>query len=120
MGLYQVSEYMLWLIVWCLCETPNRESSCVSLTLLPVHGTHFLLLGCLVQPRYEGFVLSYCILFGCIVLFGGCLLETCSFLKKKQSKMHPWEKEGEGYLEGMEGGETVVRMYYMREEPIFN
>jgi hypothetical protein len=34
--------------------------------------------------------------------------------------MHPWEKEGEGYLEGMEGGETVVRMYYMREEPIFN
>jgi len=44
---------------------------CIFLTLLPALGTHFLLLGCFVQPQYKGFclVLGYLALFHLAVIF---------------------------------------------------
>ena len=44
-----------------------------------------------------------------------CLLEVCSLLKGKQR-----EREVRAELGGVERGETVVGMYCMREESIFN
>jgi hypothetical protein len=55
------------------------------------------------------------------VLFGSHLLESCFFLKRK------WAENGSGAegkskrggeLEGVEGGDTVLRTYFMREESI--
>ena len=52
--------FMLWLLTWCSCEIPKSASgSCLSLPDLEIH---FLLLGGLVQSRYEGFHLSSSIL----------------------------------------------------------
>ena len=55
----------------------------------------------------------------CLVLFDFHLLEAFSFMKKWRGS--GFEGEGVlGELGGMGGGETVVRMYCMREESNFN
>ena len=51
----------------------------MSLTLLPALGTLFLLLACLVQPKYG---LLPCLIVS-LVLFDCHLLEACHFLKRK-------------------------------------
>lgn len=51
----------------------------LSLSLLLVLGTLFLLLSCLVHPWYEDF--CCCLIISCFFLFGCCLLEVCYFLK---------------------------------------
>jgi hypothetical protein len=52
----------------------------------------------------------------CFVVFGCCLSDAYSFLKRKwrESRSGGWE------IEGVEEGKTVVRMYCMKEESIFN
>lgn len=80
----------------------------LSLTLLPVPGTLFLLLGYLAQPRCKGFcvVLLYHVL-SCWLLFLGGLL----FAGEKGGTV------GEGRLGDLGGVEvegTVVAMYCMR------
>lgn len=50
------SAYMVWLLAWCFVAHLTVEAS-ESLTILPALYTHFLLLGCHVQPQYEGFCL---------------------------------------------------------------
>ena len=49
----------------------------MSMTLLPALGTFSFLFGCLVW-------LLSCLIVSCFVLFGCCLLEACSFLKRKE------------------------------------
>lgn len=56
------------------------EDSSESLSALE---TLFLLLGCLVQPRYESF---YLVLLSCFALCGCHVLENYSFLQSKQSR----------------------------------
>lgn len=48
--------HLLWLLVWCFLRLLTVGAG-VSLIFLPALGTLFLLLGCFVQPRYEGFCL---------------------------------------------------------------
>lgn len=89
----------------------------MSLALLPAIGTLFLLLVFLVQPRYEGFDL---VLLYLVSLFGRCLLEVCLFLKVNGGRVDLKERGAVGDLGEVEGGKTVVRIYYIKEESIFN
>ena len=50
-------------------------------------------------------------------MFGYHLLEDCSFQKGNKGER---EGQGEGEMAGVEGEETVVCAYPMREESIFN
>lgn len=71
-----------------------------ALTLLPALGTLFLLLGCLVQLRYEDLpqILLYYVVVGC------CLLEACLFLSGNEGESILEERGSEGELGGvMEG-----------------
>lgn len=75
----------------------------VSLTPLPPLGTLFFQLVCLVQLRCEDFLSS---LPGfCIVIFGSCFLEDCSFLMQRRSgsgrgevMVGSWEEWRDGKL----------------------
>lgn len=53
------------------------------------------------------------------VLPGCHLLEACSFLERKQRGVNLGERGG-GVGLGVVGDETVVGMYYMTEESVFN
>lgn len=60
------------------------------------------------------FVLFY------FVMFGSYILEACSFLMKGRKGVN---LEGRGVWEGLdriEGGETIIKIYYMRKEIVFN
>lgn len=46
-------------------------------------------------------------------------MEACTFLKRDEWGMDLKKRKGRG-LKGMDGGETVVRMYTMGQESIFN
>ena len=46
-------------------------------------------------------------------------LEACSFLMR-DGKGEYLEKREMGVLGGVEGGETIIRIYCMRKESIFN
>jgi hypothetical protein len=54
------------------------------------------------------------------VLSGCCLLETCSSCGRNEKENRSGGEVGGEELGGGEGGETVVRVYCMREESIFN
>lgn len=65
---------------------------CVSLTLLSALETLFLLLNCLVQLPYKSRVILFALLY-CFVLSSCCLLEACSFLKRRQKRNYwGWEE----------------------------
>lgn len=62
------------------------------------------------------FVLSYfCFVLSCFVMFGCYLLEACSFLKRSQGGADLRRRGGLWALGGVEGGETMVGNYCMRE-----
>lgn len=78
----------------------------VFLTLLPALVSHFLLLCCLVQPRYKSFhILFY--------NFGLLSLERSSEGKQRGSGSSG--DSGDRKLGGVEGGE-IVRMYGMKKD----
>lgn len=83
----------------------------VSLTCLPAPGILFLLVALLLWCEGVCFVLLYF-----FVLFGCCLWDACSFLKGDREGVDPEKRGGGGELVGVEGGETVVGIYYRREE----
>lgn len=89
----------------------------MSLAHVPTPGTLFLLLGCLSSLSIRSFALSYCF---SLVVFGCCLLEAWSFLKGHEERVDPGERADVVELGEAEGGETMVEMYYMREESVFN
>lgn len=77
-------------------------------------GALSLLLGCLVQPQWDGFCLiSLYLILSCWFYF----LEDCSILMR--DKKGP-ELEGCRGTGGVEGRETIARIYHMRKESIFN
>lgn len=81
----------------------------LSITLLPVLGTLFFPLGCLIQPQHEGIFLVLLFCHICLFLFCHVWfpLEVCSFPTEKK-KDQIWAK---GEIRGaMESGrkETVV------------
>lgn len=53
-------------------------------------------------------------------MFGRCLLEVCLFLKVNGGRVDLKERGAVGDLREVEGGKTVVRIYYIKEESIFN
>lgn len=77
-GLNKSSPYMLCLLVWCFHGTANCRSRCVSLFCL--------LLGVFPPVRLPSPALVWqflpCLILFCFVVFGGCLLEDCSFLMR--------------------------------------
>lgn len=53
-------------------------------------------------------------------MFGCYFLEACSFLTRDRKGVD-WDGRGGGEgLGGVEGGETIIRIYYVRNESIFN
>lgn len=101
------STYMLWLFslgfLW-----NSKQWEGVSLTLLPVCGTLLLLLGCLIQPSYEGL---YIVLFPHVVPSSVDIPRGLLF---SEWKWRDGGSSGEGMLVGRTaGGAVVVRM---REE----
>ena len=86
----------------------------MSLTLLPVLGILFFLLGYSIHPWCEN--LSFFLLYFVFVLFLVVVdLKAYSFLKKDGRGVDPGERGSKGKLGRVNGRETVVGMYYMRE-----
>ena len=61
-----------------------------------------------------------CLIVSCFVVFGCCLLEACSFLEGNQCGVEVDLRVNRVELGEVGGGETVVEMYCIREEYIFN
>lgn len=59
-------------------------------------------------------------LVSCFVVFSCCLLEVCSFFKGNGRDVELEERGEVGGLGRLDGVETVVRLYSMKEEFIFN
>lgn len=59
-------------------------------------------------------------LVSCFAVFSCCLLEACSFFKGNNRDVDLEESGEVGGLGRLDGVETVVRLYSMREEFIFN
>ena len=58
--------------------------------------------------------------FSCYILYYYYPLEACSFLmRRKKGSGSGWEGSGEE-LGGVEGGETIIGIYCMKKESIFN
>lgn len=53
-------------------------------------------------------------------MFGFYFLQACSFLMGDRKGVDPEGRGSAEELEGAEGGETVIRMYWMKKESIFN
>lgn len=89
--------YMLWLLAWWFCGTPDSGSGCVfdsfacSWDLFPPIGFP--------SPTSIKRLLPYLIV-SRFVVFGCHLSEACSFLKRKQRGSGP----GGTVLRGVEGG----------------
>lgn len=56
----------------------------------------------------------------CFSMFDCCLLGNCSFLKGSRGEVNLEMRQGQRWLGDMEGWNTVVGMYCMREGTIFN
>ena len=87
----------------------------MSLTLLPALGTHFLL----AMFRLDAYLVLLCLVFFFPHLKKN-LLEDCSFQKGNRGVVDLGEGGYLGQLGGVQRGKTMVRMYCMREESIFN
>lgn len=93
---------------WCFYETPESVNVCVSDFYLSLD--FFLILGCLVLSQYERFWL--------VIL---CLYLPCLVVVSWRATRGEWiwgKKREEGSWEEWKGRETVVSMYFMREESI--
>lgn len=109
-----------------------QQVFCIYIKLLAcvVLGTHkngsyswytFLPIVLPYPARYEGFCLV--LVFLVLSCFVSCLLETFSFLNRKQMGVNLRDRGGGGggrELEGIERDHIVAGLYYMREESAFN
>lgn len=63
------SAYVLWLIAWYFCETPNNGGRFVSDSLTCFWNSFPPIFPCLVHPPYEGFhLVLLCIVLLCLVV----------------------------------------------------
>lgn len=104
-----MSTYMLWLLACFFVGECTSDSFACS--------WDFLFLCCHDQPLHECFHLVCCILFCHIWLLS---LRDHSSLKGNGEGMDLQENGGGGHLGGLEGGETVVEIYCLREKSVFN
>lgn len=87
-------------IVWCSCGTPNRSRDVFD--SFPYTWDLFLLLGCLILPRYEGLGLLFVT---CYSVCGWYAWEASSFLKGNEGAVDLRERGGlRGDWEGCKKG----------------
>lgn len=88
-----------------------------SLIRVPALGTPFLLLDCHVQLGYESLLLYliYLIIF-CFVMIDCYILKAYFLLMRDRKGMDPEGGRGGEELGGLEGGDTVIRIYCIRKE----
>lgn len=86
--------------------------SSVSLHLLPVLGSLFFILSCLVKPSSEGF----CLVLLYLVLLHRAAVSWRSAVLWRKMKGEVNQGKREEDLGGVEGGKIVAGTYYMREE----
>ena len=105
------STYMLWLLVSCFSETPDngRWGVCIWCLLLRSFFSY-----CIASSRLDVriYVLFYLLLLYWVDILEGLLLGDT------QQGVYQERREVRGVMRGIEGGETVVRRYYLREEHI--
>lgn len=82
------------------------------LTLVPVLDVLSLLLGCHVQLQYD----SFCF----ILLYFVLLLSLKSLVFTNERQKGSGSRGGWEELGGIERGETIIRIYYVVKESIFN
>lgn len=102
-------KYIWWLLSWHTVEAGT------SLTLLPALRMVFLLLSCLVQEEYEGFypVLLYLAL-SCLAVISSGTVQCWRGNRGSGSR----GQENGVWVGEVEGGETMVWLYYMIEESL--
>lgn len=94
---------MLWLLAWWPCGTTNSGSRCISESclLFELISSYWVDCQALVRGHLPCFIVS------CSILFDCCLLESCSFSKKKvRENRSQGEGMGRQGLEGMHVTET--------------
>lgn len=98
---------IFWLLSWHTVEAGT------SLTFLPSLRMVSLLLSCLVQELYDGFYLVLLHLaFSCLAVISSRTVLCCRGNRGSGSR----EQEDGVWVGEVEGGETVVWLYYMIEE----
>lgn len=86
-----------------------------SLTLLPACETLFFLLSCSLAWYHRFLSISlYFVTFGCYSF------EACPFPMRDRQGVDLEVKRGEEELRRLEGEKSIIRLYYMRKECIFN
>lgn len=111
------SEFMFWLLAWWFCKTPNSGNRYVYDSWL-VLGTLFLLLGCHIQPWFEGLcLLLLSIVLSCLVIISWM---SALFWRKRDGKWNWGMGKIARQLEGVKRRKTVAGMHCMRNESIFN
>jgi hypothetical protein len=109
---------MLWLLAWCCCGTPECGSQCVfdsfacSWDSFPA-----VKLPCLVSAR--AVALPCCIVVIAVVMFGCCLLESCSFLKGDGGGSRGQGSQMEGVDLGGSGGRGNCGLVVLYERRIY-
>lgn len=107
---------------WVFLQDPLTVGSGMALILLPAVGVLYLLLGCLVQLRYQGFcfVLLYPVLLFLLCPVGLLSFKGLLFCEGKKKRVRVELREGEvGELGEVERGETTVWVYCIKEGSIF-
>jgi hypothetical protein len=91
------SVYILWLLAWWICGTPNSGNRCVFDSFGYSWGS-FPPVGFpspdSIWGPFPGLVVF------CFVVFGCCLLEAWYFLKEDRVGVDPGEKRSRGWAEG--------------------
>lgn len=104
---FHANKNIFWLLSWHTVEAST------SLTFLPAPRMVFLLLSCLVQELYDGFYLVLLHLtFSCLAVISSRTVQCWRGNRGSESR----EQEDGVWVGEMEGGETVVLLYYMIEE----
>lgn len=106
------STNISWLLFWCFYGIPACTNEWFS-----VATSSFVFFFCLAQLWH----VRFCFILLCIVLYFFIVLyslEACLFPSKRK-RWSEWEVRWEG-LGGVEGGETMTNIHYLRENFVFN
>lgn len=109
-GCSRSSEFMLWLIAWYFCGTPESGNGCVSDTFAFSWDSYPSI--CLHCPA-SIWGLSLCHIVPWSILFS-CLLEVCSFLKGNRERVDLRERENGGNWEEWRKGNCGRNILYER------
>lgn len=108
--------YMLWLLACCFCGNPNTWAGVSLIFCLPLRLFSSIRWFCTVSI-WGLFALGYCVL-GCPVWLWSVSWRPVLRWRGNGGRWGLGGRGDLGYLEWGEGGEAVIGMYYVREEPI--